>query len=1011
MTASDDDVLQRLLHVWIESGEDDVEAFCRAHPEGGDELHARIASLEFVRGGLGATTPSIETPPELVGPYRVVRKLGEGGMAVVYLAEQSTPVRRQVALKFIKIGMDTREVLDRFDAERQALALMEHPNIAQVFDAGTTESGRPYFAMEYVSGERITEFCDRHQLGIADRLRLFDDVCRGVQHAHHKGVIHRDIKPSNVLVYEVEGRSVPKIIDFGIAKAVDQRLAERTVHTQVGQFIGTPEYMSPEQAGGSGAAVDTRTDVYALGVLLYEILTGSRPLRSKDLRVDSYAALEQAIRDLDPDRPSTRVATVSGESEVVARSRGTTRTALARQLRSGLDWIVLRAMSKDPEQRYQTPIALAEDIERFLLDVPVVAGPPSQAYRLRKFMRRNRVPVIAAGSVLLLLLLLGPVFAWLAADAAEQAALAKQNELLAIAQRDAKHAMLVKMRGELFAVEVRRVLRKDPRLALRLGLAAAEIAPGSATGGALHDVVAVIAPVQNVREDWDPSFASDRSRVAFSPDGQRILLNHEPSRVRIVRAVDFTDDVTIAVPDVAVTCSTFSPDGRWVGVGTDNGEVRVFDATTGALEWTAVAGDSSCSSLAFNPSATILAVMRADDVGGSLSAWDCGSRARLFEKWALLPRPVEFDSTGRHLLWYTGRFAALDAQSGDVVGEFGSAAPRFGSFAGDGVHFIAFHEPAASVSLVNIEQPELVRQIHGGRPRAAAMTPDGELLVAMEERVRVLDVASLDTTHVLPNTYQTRSIEISQDGRTLLTIGVDHSILFWDLATGVELISIQVAGSIRFAQLSRDGSRAFVVSRDGGRTIERVVHRDPLPTALGLAGGAVSLTVHERRKYGVLSIDDEAEELLSTLIEQRLKAPEIVAQIEQMDGIDEEVRAAALAKCNARSGEQEGVGTNLEAYEQARAALADAPRDAKVLRLAGVAALRVYQYDEAIGWLASPQLRDDALAQTYLGVAYEFAGQPAESKAAINRALALRGDLDALERLNGLSPAAGEKPK
>jgi tRNA A-37 threonylcarbamoyl transferase component Bud32 len=341
--------------------------------------------------------------PERIGPYRILDTLGEGGMGIVYLGEQTAPIRRRVALKVIKPGMDTGQVLARFEAERQALAVMSHPNVAKVFDAGATEQGRPYFVMEYVPGTPVTEYCDMRCLPVRERLELFIQACGAIQHAHQKGIIHRDIKPSNVLVASEDGKPVLKVIDFGVAKAMGQQLTERTLFTQQGVLIGTPEYMSPEQAGRTGLDVDARTDIYSLGVLFYELLVGALPFDPAMLRRAAAVEMMRIIREEDPPKPTTKFSSLGDLAPEVARRRHTDVRSLARQLHGEVEWITLRALEKDPARRYPSASELATDLQRHLVDEPVVAGPPSAVYRLKKLVWKHRRVFAAAAAVLVAL--------------------------------------------------------------------------------------------------------------------------------------------------------------------------------------------------------------------------------------------------------------------------------------------------------------------------------------------------------------------------------------------------------------------------------------------------------------------------------------------------------------------------------------------------------------------------------------------------------------------------------
>ena len=344
--------------------------------------------------------PESEQPGTVIGPYKLLQPIGEGGMGTVYMAEQTAPVHRLVALKVIKAGMDSRQVLARFGAERQALALMDHPNIAKVLDADTTDDGRPYFVMELVKGVPITRFCDEHRLSTRERLELAIPVCQAVQHAHQKGVIHRDLKPSNILVALYDEKPVPKIIDFGVAKATGHLLTDQTLYTEFGAVVGTLEYMSPEQAQLNQLDIDTRSDVYSLGVLLYELLTGSTPLTHKRLKEAAFLEVLRVIREEESPRPSMRLSTTE-ELPSIAACRNTEAQRLSGLMRGELDWIVMKALEKDRNRRYQTASELARDVEHYLRDEQVLACPPSAWYRLGKFVRRNRSAVLAASLVLL----------------------------------------------------------------------------------------------------------------------------------------------------------------------------------------------------------------------------------------------------------------------------------------------------------------------------------------------------------------------------------------------------------------------------------------------------------------------------------------------------------------------------------------------------------------------------------------------------------------------------------
>ena len=370
----------------------EVEELLRADAVAGSFLKYPVFDLP--------TADASHASHRTIGPYHLLELIGQGGMGEVWLAEQKDPVRRRVAIKLIKVGMDTREVVARFDSERRTLALMDHPAIAKVFDAGSTPEGRPYFVMECVPGLPITEYCDKHKLTIRQRLELFIRVCDGVQHAHQKAIIHRDLKPSNILVCEVDGKPMPRIIDFGVAKAISQTLSARTVYTRIGTLVGTVGFMSPEQANSDSEDIDTRTDVYSLGAVLYELLSGTLPF---DLRKAAYDEVLRRLREEDAPKPSTRIRAAGKDSAVAARNRGGDPPAVARQLRGEPDAIALKTLEKDRSRRYASASGLAADIERYLRNEPVTAHPPSTTYRAVKYIRRHRLGVTMATAGVLLL--------------------------------------------------------------------------------------------------------------------------------------------------------------------------------------------------------------------------------------------------------------------------------------------------------------------------------------------------------------------------------------------------------------------------------------------------------------------------------------------------------------------------------------------------------------------------------------------------------------------------------
>jgi eukaryotic-like serine/threonine-protein kinase len=684
---------------------DGRDAFLRAACGGEAAMEDHIRGLLEAERGLGdflespalapgiATAPpsAVEGPGTVIGPYELLESIGEGGMGVVYVAEQARPVRRRVALKVIKPGMDTRQVLARFEAERQALAMMDHPNIAKVHDAGATEAGRPYFVMELVNGLPITEYCDRARLTIPERLELFVLVCRAVQHAHQKGVIHRDLKPSNILVTLIDGAAVPKVIDFGVAKSTGPALADGTLNTGFAQLLGTPLYMSPEQAGLSGVDVDTRSDVYALGVLLYELLTGTTPIDRETLHRAAYDEVRRIVREQDPPTPSTRLGTLGSTLPAVSANRHSDGRRLGQAVRGELDWIVMKAIEKDRARRYGTASDLAADVVRHLTDEPVQACPPSALYRLGKFARRNRAALSATTLVALVLIVGAAVSAWQAVRAtraerttAGALGLAERHRVEVERQRDLARERQRVADRQLAAFRLRQAgeaLSEHRYEATQDILEAIRPSPGDEDlrGFAWHHLWR-----ESRRELVVLSGRSERvESIAVSPDGRTTATGDADGSIRLRETASGSLVATIRGHRNRVGSLAFSPDGRWLAsAGCERGpyernELFLWEIATGRPP--VDLGDPSrrVTRLRFDPSGRLWgwsSVPNGEGIGAYL--WAPGPNPSEPE-----PRLVRYwvaPSASDDLVSADGRFVVVtEADGGRAVEEVANGRVRF----------------------------------------------------------------------------------------------------------------------------------------------------------------------------------------------------------------------------------------------------------------------------------------------------------------------------------------------
>jgi WD40 repeat protein/tetratricopeptide (TPR) repeat protein len=836
--------------------------------------------------------------------YKLLEQIGEGGMGTVWVAEQTQPVRRKVAIKLIKTGMDSKTVLSRFEAERQALALMDHPNIAKVLDGGTTGSGRPFFVMEYVKGVPLTKYCDDSRLSVAERLALFVPVCHAVQHAHQKGIIHRDLKPSNILVCLYDSRPVPKVIDFGLAKAMHQPLTEHTLHTAHGLIIGTPLYMSPEQAELNNLDVDTRTDVYALGVILYELLTGTTPLEKKRFREAAWQEMLRLIKEEEPPRPSERLSS-SGSLPTLAAQRKLEPAKLTRLVRGELDWIVMKALEKDRTRRYETANNFGSDIERYLADERVEACPPSRGYRLRKFVRKNRTALAMAATILMLFVAGAAISTWQAiramqaeADAKDKEGLAKKNEQVALdqgkeAQRQAQIARDNEAKANKAAhekdVALKQAMEDRNNLRHTLSLDRILLAQGAFDNGdvALGREWLEQVPPELRRWEWHylerqfqggiftfQEHTYGVNGLAFSPDGTRLVTSSVDKVVNVGSPPAGSTTAKIwdartgsplfeltghSKPVISVA---FSADGRRVVSGSEDKTARVWDALTGKSLLELKGHLLGVSSVAFSPDGTRIVTGSPDTTA---KVWDARTGALLHELKGHMLQVwgVAFSPDGKRIVTGSSDKTAKiwDATIGkhllDLRGH--TSYVNTVAFSPDGTQIVTGSaDGTARIWDARTGSALLEFKGHAGQVFCVAFSPDGKRVVtgSWDNTAKVWDARTGKSLLDLKHSRGVFSVAFSPDGMRLAT----GTLTVWDAHSGTPVLELKEPnGAVWCLAFSPDGNRVATGSADKTARVWDAHTGVPLLQLRGHTSGVTSVAFSpDGRRVATGSTDKKA---------------------------------------------------------------------------------------------------------------------------------------------------------
>ena len=838
----------------------EVEALLHADAEAGDFLESPPVGPDVTVNA----SPRIEGPGTRIGRYELLELIGEGGMGLVYLAEQKEPVKRRVALKIIKPGMDTRQVIARFEAERQALAVLDHPNIARVFDAGTTQTGRPYFVMEHVKGIPITTYCDKHKLDIEQRLKLFKQVCEGIHHAHQKGIIHRDIKPSNILVALQDDKAVPKIIDFGIAKAATQPLTDKTFFTSQGQLLGTPQYMSPEQVDLATHDIDTRSDIYSLGVVLYELLAGVLPFEAERFERAGLSQIQHTIREVEPASPSIRLTALGEGAKAIAASRGTQVIPLARRLHRELEWIPLKAMRKERVRRYRSASELADDIQNYLNGNPLLAGPETAIYRVKKFVRRHASSV-ATVALVAAAIILGLVISSAMYLRSEQALKgeatarkqAEQAEKVAQEQKNIAETKAEDLRRSLYVNNIQLADSKYREGNTRRVRELLDSCPNDLRGwewnrlnyisdqsvmtlrGHHADVRSIaLSPdgkriVSGSRDTtikvWDTTTGAELMTiasghetevtcVAFSPDGSLIISSSEYDPIiKVWDAATGAEVKTLHGHEYGVSCVVFSPNGSRIISGSDDATAKVWDAETGKELMTLQGHENGCTSVAYNPDGKLIV---SGDNMGKVRVWDAESGNKVMtlnQNWV---SSVLFSPDGKFILSGGENDVKIwDATTGIEVmtlrGHTGSTlSVRFSPdskfiASGDMDNVLKVWDTARGKELVTLHG-------HEGYVSSVAFTPDGKRIISgsSDGTIKVWD-SSVDreSAKIVGHNNLVYSIAFSTDSKRIISGSRDGTIKVWDVSSGTEAMTL--GGGRKFIMdmsFSPDGKRIVAVT-------------------------------------------------------------------------------------------------------------------------------------------------------------------------------------------------------